>query len=225
MAIGGGTISLSTIAGEYGGSTPHSLSEYYRGGGLVPVVSTTASIPSSGTIDFQDFQNTSNTLPVDNVFRGTVGSFSYTSGKSTIQGAGMNSGGLGSLQDNSITTQNGSSNITVHNMNWSPLVVGLGASNIAYVSTSGGSNTTLGYTTWVVSNSASQFGQASSGSVSGAGSGSANSFAMNGYPSAGHVPATNVQIGNTGGFIPVVTSHNTPAQRANNGFTMTVTLG
>ena len=42
MAIGGSTISLSTIAGEYGGSTPHSLSEYYRGGGLVPVVSTTS---------------------------------------------------------------------------------------------------------------------------------------------------------------------------------------
>ena len=78
MAIGGGTISLSTIAGEYGGSTPHSLSEYYRGGGLVPVVSTTASIPSSGTIDFQDFQNTSNTLPVDNVFRGTVGTTKKT---------------------------------------------------------------------------------------------------------------------------------------------------
>ena len=31
----------------------------------------------------------------------------HTSDKSAIQGAGMNSGGLGSLQDNSITTQNG----------------------------------------------------------------------------------------------------------------------
>lgn len=37
MAIkGSGALSMSEIATEFGGSAPHSLSEYYRGGGLVP---------------------------------------------------------------------------------------------------------------------------------------------------------------------------------------------
>ena len=31
-----GTISLTDIVNEFGGSVPHSLSEYYRGGGAVP---------------------------------------------------------------------------------------------------------------------------------------------------------------------------------------------
>ena len=226
MAIGGGTLSLSTIAGEYGGSTPHSISEYYRGGGNVPVTSSTSSIPSSGTIDFQDFQNTSNSLPVDSVFSGIVGSFYYPSGKSVNANAGMNYVNLGSLTDNSITTADGSSNVTVNYMSWNPLVIGLGASTGAVVSTSAGNNNALGYTTWVISNSASQFGQTTSGSISAGGfTYQPASFTLNGYPSAGHVPATNVQIGGTGQFTPINSNHNTPAQRINNGFTMTVTIG
>lgn len=31
-----GAISLANLASEYGGSAPHSLNEYYKGGGLVP---------------------------------------------------------------------------------------------------------------------------------------------------------------------------------------------
>ena len=41
-----GAISLSQIAAEFGGSTPHSLSEYYGAA---------AGVPSSGAIDFADF--------------------------------------------------------------------------------------------------------------------------------------------------------------------------
>ena len=48
-----GAISLNDIAGEFGGSTPHSLSEYYRNGGLVTANNT--NVPTSGTIDFADF--------------------------------------------------------------------------------------------------------------------------------------------------------------------------
>ena len=40
-----GQISLSDIAGEFGGSAPHALSEYYAGGDNVPAG--TGSIPSS----------------------------------------------------------------------------------------------------------------------------------------------------------------------------------
>tara|TARA_B100000519_G_C14232256_1_gene432998 strand:- start:849 stop:1934 length:1086 start_codon:yes stop_codon:yes gene_type:complete len=59
-----GSLSLGTsagtdrsISGEFGGSTPHALSEYYAGGSYV--ASGTGSIPSSGAIDFSDFHGTS----------------------------------------------------------------------------------------------------------------------------------------------------------------------
>ena len=51
-----GQISLQDIANEFGGSTPHAISEYYRNGGLVPGNNT--SVPTSGTIDFADFYGT-----------------------------------------------------------------------------------------------------------------------------------------------------------------------
>ncbi|MGB0141438.1 MAG: hypothetical protein ACPF8W_00035 [Luminiphilus sp.] len=58
-----GSLSFNTdIVGEFGGSTPHSLSEYYRGGDNVP--SAVTDIPSSGAIDFSDFYGTSNALTV-----------------------------------------------------------------------------------------------------------------------------------------------------------------
>ena len=49
-----GAISLADIADEFGGSAPHSLSEYYG---------VAAGVPSSGTIDFADFYGTSAGLP------------------------------------------------------------------------------------------------------------------------------------------------------------------
>lgn len=45
-----GPISLSEIAEEFGGSTPHSLGEYYGAA---------SGVPTSGTIDFADFYGTS----------------------------------------------------------------------------------------------------------------------------------------------------------------------
>ena len=53
-----GTLTMADIAGEFGGSVPHSLSEYYRGGGLVLDTSLTASIPTSGLIKLSDFYGT-----------------------------------------------------------------------------------------------------------------------------------------------------------------------
>lgn len=50
-----GTISISDIAAEFGGSAPHSLSEYYRGGGLVPDTGTNSGVPTSGAISLSDF--------------------------------------------------------------------------------------------------------------------------------------------------------------------------
>lgn len=45
-----GAISLADIAGEFGGSTPHSINEYYG---------VANGVPSSGAIDFADFYGTS----------------------------------------------------------------------------------------------------------------------------------------------------------------------
>ena len=60
-----GALSLNSIQGEFGGSNPIGLNEYYRGGSLVPNHSNTSSIPTSGTIDVQDFYGTSASSPID----------------------------------------------------------------------------------------------------------------------------------------------------------------
>jgi len=47
-----GAISLANLAAEYGGSAPHSMSEYYRNGGLVPntvTTTTTSTVGASNT--------------------------------------------------------------------------------------------------------------------------------------------------------------------------------
>jgi hypothetical protein len=52
-----GTLSLEgDVVGEFGGARPHSLSEYYRGGGLVPDAAiANGNVPLSGAISFSDF--------------------------------------------------------------------------------------------------------------------------------------------------------------------------
>ena len=47
-----GSISLSELASEFGGSAPHSLSEYYRGGANVPTTITTG-VPAGNFSAFQ----------------------------------------------------------------------------------------------------------------------------------------------------------------------------
>lgn len=60
-----GSISLQTIADEFGGTTPHSLDEYYRGGANVPGVGAgTDGIPTTGAINFDQFRGTSKTATV-----------------------------------------------------------------------------------------------------------------------------------------------------------------
>lgn len=66
MAIPGPgvAISMNTIATEFGGTVPHSLSEYYRGGGLVPNVAQNAAIPTSGAIPMGSFYGATNRVAV-----------------------------------------------------------------------------------------------------------------------------------------------------------------
>lgn len=61
MAIqGSGSINMTDIAAEFGGSVPHSLSEYYRNGGAVPGNNT--NVPTSGTISLSNFYNAVNEI-------------------------------------------------------------------------------------------------------------------------------------------------------------------
>ena len=60
-----GVISINSLVGEYGGSTPHAMNEYYRGGSLVSDHSNNGNVPTSGLIDLQDFYGANNTSPND----------------------------------------------------------------------------------------------------------------------------------------------------------------
>lgn len=61
MAIqGSGAISFSDLAEEFGDTTPHSFSEFYREGGLVPGVN--SSVAASGAIRLGTFYNAVNEL-------------------------------------------------------------------------------------------------------------------------------------------------------------------
>jgi hypothetical protein len=59
-----GALSLSDIQGEFGGSNPISLSEYYAGGAYVPAgtTGTYGAVPSSGAISIQNFYGTSSVI-------------------------------------------------------------------------------------------------------------------------------------------------------------------
>lgn len=58
-----GAISILDIATEFGGSAPHSLSEYYRGGGLVPDTPTNSGVPTSGAISLANFYGAAAFVP------------------------------------------------------------------------------------------------------------------------------------------------------------------
>jgi hypothetical protein len=78
MAItSSGTVSISDLASEFGGSISHSLSEYYSGAGLVASSLTDSdgnAVPSSGTIKLSDFYTCAKFV---------AGSFTTLSGNST----------------------------------------------------------------------------------------------------------------------------------------------
>jgi len=115
--VASGTISINSLVGEYGGSAPHAMNEYYRGGSLVADHSNNSNVPTSGTIDLQDFYGANNTSPIDYSVGFTAGTVT-TSGKITQTYNGVNattdsSGStFGSFSDNSITTAEGAFTVT-----------------------------------------------------------------------------------------------------------------
>lgn len=65
-----GPLALTEIVAEFGGGAPHSLSEYFAGGGLVP--SGTPGIPTGGTISFSQFYGASNVFVFNRTLTGTT---------------------------------------------------------------------------------------------------------------------------------------------------------
>lgn len=59
-----GTLSISDIASEFGDTAPNSMSEFYRGGGLVPDSATNSSVPTSGAIAIGNFYGAANRAAV-----------------------------------------------------------------------------------------------------------------------------------------------------------------
>jgi hypothetical protein len=111
-----GAISLSNIASEMGGSTPHSLSEYYKGGGLVGNHSNNPNVPTSGTISFSNFYGANNTAPVvANTATMTAGSYAVPGDKYAQTYYGYNSWtqsgyyAFGSASDTTIADSSGTS--------------------------------------------------------------------------------------------------------------------
>tara|TARA_R110002012_G_scaffold241144_2_gene415353 strand:+ start:13 stop:549 length:537 start_codon:yes stop_codon:yes gene_type:complete len=98
-------VSLVTdIVGEFGGDTPHSLTEYYRGGSLVPNTTTNENVPTSGNpISLTNFLGSSSvtawstTMTVGGI-TGKVSEIGYGSA-GAVQNATPT---YGSLSDNTI---------------------------------------------------------------------------------------------------------------------------
>ena len=69
-----GVLTLNDIQTEFGGTNPIDLSDYYRGGGLVPDTAGNAGIPTSGVISVTDFYGAANVIPINyaQTFAGTI---------------------------------------------------------------------------------------------------------------------------------------------------------
>lgn len=128
-----GSLSFNTdIVGEFGGSTPHSLSEYYRGGANVP--SGVTDVPTSGAINFSDFYGTSNAVDITYYVVGAGGG-----------GGGAGNGGAGG--DGGSTSISGTGFTTVTSAGGTGGRGGAGViTNSAGTSVggAGGSGTTIG---------------------------------------------------------------------------------
>jgi len=110
-----GPLSLSSIQGEFGGSNPIGLNEYYRGGPLVGNFPGTSNIPTSGTIAVNNFYGTTASIPNDRTAQFNYGQ-SSTGGKfpTTIQSPNI---GNGSWNDRVMTSNNIGANFADYRTN------------------------------------------------------------------------------------------------------------
>jgi len=103
-----GALAFSQIQSEFGGSNPISLSEYYRGGPIVPNHGNTSNIPTSGSISVSNFYGTSAQAPFPNVRNANI--VSGVSGNLK----GFVAGNVGSFSPNPLGTLSSGYNFNVN---------------------------------------------------------------------------------------------------------------
>ncbi len=84
-----GVLTLNDIQTEFGGTNPIDLSDYYRGGGLVPDTAGNAGIPTSGAISVSDFYGATNVIALNFVNHGVASGTSGTINIGTARGTRM----------------------------------------------------------------------------------------------------------------------------------------
>ena len=98
-------IDIGDLVTEFGGSAPHSLTEYYRGGSLVPNTTANNSVPTSGAISLTDFFGASATTGTDDrtltIGSGSFGGFIAGFGFASDAASGVGTG-FGSISSNTI---------------------------------------------------------------------------------------------------------------------------
>jgi hypothetical protein len=84
-----GVLTLNDIQTEFGGTNPIDLSEYYRGGSLVPDTALNAGIPTSGVISVTDFYGATNLINLNFVNHGVASGASGSVSIGTARGTRM----------------------------------------------------------------------------------------------------------------------------------------
>ena len=111
-------ISITDLVTEFGGSAPHSLTEYYRGGSLVPNVTANNSVPTSGAISLTDFFGATATSGTDDrtltIDSGSTGGFGVAYGFASA--AASVGSGFGSISSNTIGFSG--FNVTIEGVYW-----------------------------------------------------------------------------------------------------------
>ena len=108
-------ISITDLVTEFGGSAPHAITEYYRGGSLVPNTTANNSIPTSGAISLTNFFGASaSSSSGDRTL--TIGTYRGIFGEDYF---GFLSTSYGAISSNTIEFTG--FNVTVTMLNWTNL--------------------------------------------------------------------------------------------------------
>ena len=85
-----GALSFATdIVGEFSDSTPHSLSEFYKGGGKVPDAAGNGNVPTSGAISMGDFYGAVNRTALSLTIASNQSNYNIFSNKGASYVAGV----------------------------------------------------------------------------------------------------------------------------------------
>lgn len=77
--VASGQVSIQHLVDEFGGTAPHNLTEYYRGGAFVDDVANNNGVPTSGQISLGNFYGAGNSVTI-----------TVTQGSSTVALANLN---------------------------------------------------------------------------------------------------------------------------------------